>query len=91
MKEFTISKESVALAIDAFVDAGMLRRVGHGYCWVCGNEKEVLDVIADEFPVQEPKCEDCIINTAMLALKFSNIHDKVFGRTEDEHGSIKET
>jgi len=91
MKEFEISEEGVAWAISCFVEYGMLFRVGHGFCWVCEQEKEVLDFSVDYFPVQEPKCETCIINTAMLALKFSEIREKVFGHQENEHGSVEET
>lgn len=83
MSEFGITEESVAWAISVFVEKGMLHPVGHGFCWVCSTEKPVFDCSTEYFPAQEPKCSECIINTAMTALKFDDIRAKVFG--DDEH------
>lgn len=91
MNNFEVSEESVAWAISLFVEQGMLFHVGHGFCWVCGNEKPVLDFSTEHFPVQEPKCQDCIINTAMTALKFSDIRDKVFGDAGHDNGELEGT
>lgn len=85
MNDFEITSESVEWAISVFVERGMLYPVGHGYCWVCDTEKAVFDFSEDHFPVQEPKCSDCIVNTAMIALKFDDIRAKVFGGQTDDN------
>lgn len=82
-----ITSESVQAAIDALVEQGMLHKVGHGFCWTCSTEKPVYDVSSEHFPSQEPKCGDCIINAAMIALKFVDIREKVFG----DHGNVHES
>lgn len=72
-----ITPETIADTINVFVENKMLIPVGHGFCWTCENEKPVYDVSTDHFPSQEPKCGDCIINTAMAAMKLPGFVDKV--------------
>lgn len=84
-----ITSESVQAAIETLVDRGMLHKIGHGYCWTCKTEKSVYDVSSEYFPSQEPKCADCIINAAMIALKFVDIREKVFGDPDDVHESTE--
>jgi hypothetical protein len=82
-----ITPDSVQSAIETLVEKGMLSNVGHGFCWTCQTEKSVYDVSAEHFPSQEPKCADCIINAAMIALKFVDIQEKVFG----DYGNVNES
>lgn len=42
-----------------------LGRARHGYCFSCSTEKMVYDVIAEDSPVQPPKCEQCFIDGAI--------------------------
>jgi hypothetical protein len=91
MSDFEVSEEGLSWAIELFVEKGMLHPVGHGFCWICSTEKAVYDFSTEYFPVQEPKCQDCIINTAMTALKFRDIREKVFGEPGHEHEDPKGT
>jgi hypothetical protein len=72
-----VTPETIAATIDVFVENKMLIPVGHGFCWSCEQEKSVYDVSTDHFPAQEPKCGDCIINTAMAAMKLPGFVDRV--------------
>lgn len=72
-----VTPETIAATIEVFVEAGLLESVGHGYCWACAQEKPVFDVSTEHFPAQEPKCGDCIINTAMHAMKLPGFREKV--------------
>jgi len=72
-----VTPETIADTINVFVENKMLIPVGHGFCWTCENEKPVYDVSTDHFPSQEPKCGDCIINTAMAAMKLPGFIAKV--------------
>ena len=41
----------------------------HGYCFSCGKETLVFDIIAEGSPVQPPKCENCFIDSAIAFLE----------------------
>lgn len=56
----------------ALADAQAKRWLGplrHGYCFSCSTETMVYDVIAEESPVQPPKCEQCFIDGALAFLE----------------------
>lgn len=72
-----ITPETITDTINVFVENKMLIPVGHGFCWTCEQEKSVYDVSTEHFPPQEPKCGDCIVNTAMAAMKLPGFVEKV--------------
>jgi hypothetical protein len=73
----TITPETLKDAISIFVDNKMLVEIGHGFCWTCSQEKSVYDISSEFFPSQEPKCGECIIETAMMALKLPGFVERV--------------
>lgn len=85
-----ISPESLAQAIEMFEENGLLARVDHGFCWTCGQEKEVMEISSGAFPSQEPKCAECIISVAMYALtlpEFRNRLEEVYRQTYGDESS----
>ena len=77
MNSENITPESLKDAISIFVDNKMLIEVGHGFCWTCSQEKSVYEISSDFFPSQEPKCGECIVETAIMALKLPGFMERV--------------
>lgn len=77
MNSENITPESLKDAISIFVDNKMLIEVGHGFCWTCSQEKSVYEISSDFFPSQEPKCGECIVETAIMALKLPGFIERV--------------
>jgi hypothetical protein len=50
-------------------DRRWLGQERHGYCFSCGKETLVFDVIAEGSPVQPPKCEECFVEAAIVFLE----------------------
>jgi hypothetical protein len=50
-------------------DSKWLGQERHGYCFSCGKETLVFDVIAEGSPVQPPKCEECFVQAAISFLE----------------------
>ena len=71
----------------ALVDAQERKWLGrqrHGYCFTCGQETLVFDVIAEGTPVQPPKCEECFIDGAIDFLESPDAPDRIKEFIENE-------
>jgi hypothetical protein len=56
----------VELGIAEAIQAHILQKVPHGYCFYCDTEMEVYDVApSEEIPAQPPICHECIIGIAV--------------------------
>ena len=71
----------------ALVDAQERKWLGaqrHGYCFTCEQETLVYDVIAEDSPVQPPKCEECFIDGAIDFLESPNAPQLIKEFLKDE-------
>ena len=76
--DFQFTKEDTAKIVSKLDELGFsLIEVGHGFCWTCSQEKSVYEISSDFFPSQEPKCGECIVETAIMALKLPGFMERV--------------
>lgn len=63
------AQDSIRLAVIRAVEIGWLEPIEHGFCFYCNSEKPVFDVIANEAPVQPPRCMDCFVSMSERILQ----------------------